>query len=248
MLAVAVPASAQPRAGDRSHFNACQALVRSDPARAVANAQAWRIEGGGVPARLCLALAQFALGDFAAALKSFETAAAASETARDGQAVAIWAQAAEAALVAERPQTALDYLGHALAGAGGSTLSPAAQAALRITRAEALVDLKRDAEAAADLATATTLDGAVPNGWLLQATLARRMGDLKTAETAIVAAAARTPGDAAVQYEAGNIAAAKGEPALALQAWAAAAAADPDSIPGKAAAAALAAGAATVAP
>jgi tetratricopeptide (TPR) repeat protein len=237
--ATAVPAPAQLHAGDRSHFNACRALVRSDPARAVANAQAWRIEGGGVPARLCLALAQFALGDTDTALKSFEAAAAASESSRDGEAVAILSQAAEAALIAQKPQAAVDYLGRALAGAGGITLSPRAEAALRVTRAEALVDVQRNADAAADLAAATSLYPAVPNGWLLKATLARRMGDLKTAETAIVAAGERASGDPAVQYEAGNIAAAKGETALAQKAWAAAAAVDPDSVPGRAAQAAL---------
>lgn len=245
LLLAATPAFGQagtglaPSAGDRSRSNACMALVRSDPARAVANAQAWRIEGGGAAARHCLALAELARGDNAAALKSFEGAAQASATARDGQAVTIWAQGAEAALLAGQPEVAVRFIGVALAGDSGITLSPRAEAVLRLTRAEALVDLKREAEAAADLALVTARDPAAPTGWLLQATLARRMGDLKLAESAILEAGRRAPEDAAIQYEAGNIAAARGDMTLARTAWTAAAAAEPDSIAGAAAAKAL---------
>lgn len=239
LVLVAGPVLAEPSAGDRSRSNACMALVRSDPARAIANAQAWRIEGGGAAARHCLALAELARGDNAAALKSFEGAAEASAAARDGQAVAIRAQGAEAALLAGQPEVAVRFIGAALAGDSGIALSPRAEAALRLTRAEALVDLKRDAEAAADLAAATARDPEVPAGWLLKATLARRMGDLKLAEAAILEAGRRAPEDAEVQYEAGNIAAARGDMALAKTAWTAAAAAEPQSIAGQAAAKAL---------
>ncbi len=242
VFVAAAPAQAQSTAqmtpGDRSHYNACLSLVKNDPQRAIANAQAWRVEGGGIPARQCLALAQFAMGDVATALKSFEGVAEASESARDGQAVTLWAQAADAAMMAEQPAAALGYVDHALGGE--STLSPRAEASLRITRAEALVALKRDKEAAADLEKATGLDAAVSDGWLLKATLARRMGDVKAAEAAIVKAGELAPDDAAVQYEAGNIAAERGDVALARTAWSAAEKADPDSVPGKAAHDALA--------
>ncbi len=242
VLVAAAPAMAQSTAqmtpGDRSHYNACLSLVKNDPERAIANAQAWRVEGGGIPARQCLALAQFAMGDVATALKSFEGVAEASESAGDGQAVTLWAQAADAAMMAEQPAAALGFLDHALGGE--STLSPGAEARLRVTRAEALVGLKREKEAAVDLDRATSLYPAVPDGWLLKATLARRMGDVKAADTAILRAAELAPDDAAVQYEAGNIAAERGDVQLARTAWTAAEKSDPDSIAGKAAHDALA--------
>ena len=75
-------------------------------------------------------------------------------------------------------------------------------------------------------------------GWLLKATLARRMGDLPGAETAILAAA-RLGADADVELEAGNIAAAQGKTDLARQAWETAVSAAPESDAGKAAKAAL---------
>jgi tetratricopeptide (TPR) repeat protein len=233
--------AAPPQAGDRGRYAACLALVTAEPARAVATAQAWRIENGGVPARHCLALAQLERRDYAAALASFEGAARASEVAGDGQAVALWSQAGSAAMQAGKPEAAVRYLTAAIGGAGGISLSPRAEAALRVDRAQALVELRRDIEAATDLDTATRLAADVEFGWLLKATLARRMGDFRTAEAAILAAAERQPDSADVQFEAGNIAAAQGKMALARAAWTAAAAAGPDTPAGKAASAALAA-------
>ena len=237
--------AAEPMASDRSRYAACLALAKTEPGRAIETAHAWRIENGGVGALHCLALAQFERKEYTAAFGSFEAAAKASQVTGDGQAVILLSQGADAALLAGQPDVALRFLGEAIGGAGTS-VSPRVEAALRVTRAEALVDLKRDKEAATDLDRAVTLDPAVADGWLLKATLARRMGDGPAAEAAILQAAARTPDSAEVQYEAGNIAAAKRDMALAKTAWAAAAAADPESMAGLAAAKALAA--ATVAP
>lgn len=237
---VAAPALAQaPMAGDRSRYNACLAQVKLDPGRAIAMAQGWRVEGGGVMARHCLALAHAARNQWDEALKDYEGAATMSETARDGQALALWQQAGEAAMLAGKPEPAVRYLTRALDNPGGIEASPKVQASLRVSRAEALVDLKRNAEAATDLDTATRLDPDVAYGWLLKATLARRMGDFKTAEAAILEAGQREPESAEVQLEAGNIAAAQGDITLARTAWTAAAAADPEGPAGKAAQAAL---------
>jgi tetratricopeptide (TPR) repeat protein len=238
-LLIAAPAAvAAPFAGDSSRYQACLALVKADAARAIANAQAWRIENGGAPAQHCLALAQFAHGDYADALKNFEAVAEKSQAADDGLAIPAWSQGADAALMARQPQTAVRFLGRALDG-GAGTLSPRAEASLRVTRAEAYVDLKDYALAAADLDKAVTLWPDVPWGWLLKATLARRMGDLKAAEAAILEAGRREPEAADVQLEAGNIAMAQGNKALAEAAWTAASKGDPESEAGKAAAMAL---------
>jgi len=59
IVLVAVPAVAAPFGSDRGRYAACASLARTNPARAIATAQAWRIEGGGIAARHCLALAQF---------------------------------------------------------------------------------------------------------------------------------------------------------------------------------------------
>lgn len=225
---------------DRSRYAACLAFTKSDPVRAIETAQTWRVENGGTGALHCLALAHFARRDFPAAFAAFDGAVKASQSAGDGQAIVLLGQAADAALAADQPQRALAYLDHALAsGYELPALSPRAEAALRVTRAEALVDLKRDKDAAADLARATDIDPQVADGWLLRATLARRMGDMALAEAAILKAAEQTPESAEVQYEAGLIAALKGNLDVAKAAWKAAVDADPDSVAGKAAAKAL---------
>ena len=233
---------------DRGRYAACLALTRSNPEAAISTAQAWRVENGGVGALHCLALGQMARRDYAAAFASYENAVRASRAAGDGQSVVLLAQAADAALIAGQPEMALKFLDEGLTSGGGAlatgsdvaTISPRVESALRLTRAEALVDLKRDKDAAADLARATNLAPGDANGWLLRATLARRMSDLALAEAAILKAAEAAPDSAEVQYEAGTIAAAQGNMDLARTAWTAAAAADPDSVAGKAAAAALA--------
>lgn len=246
--------AAEPMAGDRSRYAACLALAKSEPGRAIESAQAWRIENGGMAALHCLALAQFERKDYAAAFASFDAAVKASQRAGDGQVVILLSQAADAALLAGQPEVAMGFLDRAISSGGAAratgsevtAITPRVEAALRVTRAETLVELKRDKDAAADLARATELFPDVPDGWLLRATLARRMGELAIAETAILNAAARTPDSAEVQYEAGNIAAARGDFTLAKTAWTAAAAAEPDSMAGQAAAKALKA--ATTAP
>jgi tetratricopeptide (TPR) repeat protein len=142
-------------------------------------------------------------------------------------------------MIAEQPADAVRFLTRALARPGGIELSPRAEADLLTTRAEAQVAAGSPDLAMADLTRATTLSPEYFTPWLLKATLARRGGDLVTAEAALLKAAALAPDSADVELEAGNIASAKGDTALARQAWEAAAADAPDTPAGQAAAAAL---------
>ncbi len=237
LLLFATPAFAAP--SDPTRYRACLEMAPKDPARALQMAYGWRIEGGGVAAQHCLAVAQMHARHHDAALKSYDAAGQASEAARDGQAIALWRQAADAALIAQRPDQAVHFLTRALGKPGGLEVSPRAEADLLVLRAQALVEDDKPDAAMADLARATEIapDGFTP--WLLRATLARRSGDLVAAESALLKAAALAPESPDVELEAGNIAAAKGETDLARQAWEAAAADGPDTPAGAAASAAL---------
>lgn len=242
LLLCAAPVLAAP--SDPTRYAACIEMGPKDPARALELAYAWRLEGGtSVAARHCLAVAQMHARHHDAALKSYEAAGIASEDAGDGQAVALWRQAAEAALIAQRPADAARFLDRALArkspALGGAELSPRAEADLRLARAEALVDAGQQAAAMADLDAATALAPEGFTGWLLKATLHRRQGELAAAEAALLKAAAIAPEAPDVTLEAGNLAAAKGDLVLARQAWEAAAADGPDTPAGRAANAAL---------
>lgn len=240
-LVLAGPAVAVPLASDVSRFRACSQVARTSPERGIAVANGWRIEGGGSAARHCLALAQFQKGDHDAALTSFEAAATLAGSGSDGRAVALalWTAGANAALIANKAEPALRFVLAALA------LKPVGleAATLQLLRGEALVDLKREAEGLVAIDAALALDPAVPNGWLLKATLARRLGDFAAAEAAILEAGARAPAEsmdaADVQYEAGVIAWAQGKKDLARAAWTAAASGDPEWAAAKAAGEAL---------
>jgi Tfp pilus assembly protein PilF len=103
--------------------------------------------------------------------------------------------------------------------ASGSLLGPAL--------GEAYLDRARARVASGDLEGARAdLDRALENapddplGWLLSATLARRMNDPKRAKTDIDEALRRSPDDASVQLEAGNVAAVMGDEPTARSAWA----------------------------
>lgn len=218
LVLAAAPAAAAPvRApGEDQRYRQCLDLARSDPAQAIDRAMAWRANGGGVPARHCLALAQGQKGDFAGAASTLTGAAQAAEAANDPHAADLWGQAGNASLLAKAPAAAIISFGSGLAVAG---TEPVRLAALLTDRARALVEVDRTIEAKADLTRATVLDPSTATGWLLLATLDRRLNDLPGAEKAILEAARREPADPDIALEAGNIAGAQGHTDLARAEW-----------------------------
>jgi len=218
------------------HAATCAALLKTDPAKAEVEANAWRVTGGGVPARQCLALALAAQEKWAAAAEAFELAARDAELQRQPIASALWVQAGNAALAGDEPVRARNAFDRALALPGMSTEM---QGEVHLDRARAGVAANDLAGARADLVLATKLVPRDPLGWLLTANLARRQKDLPGALTAIREAARLAPRDAAVAYEAGNIAAAGGQAEDAKAAWTRAAQLDPQGDAGQAATLAL---------
>lgn len=237
LLATAAAPGRNP--GDVERYRECLALAETAPAQAMTFADRWRADGGGVPARHCVALAQLAAQDYAAATATLEAAARAAEAIADPLTGELWGQAGNAALLAGKPAQALGYLNSALAAAAGGPAPRRAE--LLIDHARAAVELGDVRAARQDLVKATALDPTAADGWLLIATLARADNELKLAEGAILNAAQHAPGDVDVALEAGNIALAQGKLELARKAWAQVVAATPDSPAGRAAAKALAA-------
>ena len=221
----------------QERFDACVDLATKDPRAAAAEAGRWRLNGGGALARQCLGMAYANDGKWAAAAGEFEAAARAAELAKNKRAALYWAQSGNAWLAAKDATKARAALDAALAS---NTLEG-------LDRGEALLDRARAQVAAGDLAGARSdidpalLDAAAdPLAWLLSATLARRMDDLPRARKDIAEALQRSPDDASVQLEAGNIAAVAGDEAGARAAWQQAATRAPASEAGKRAQAALA--------
>jgi tetratricopeptide (TPR) repeat protein len=217
-LFLALPAAAQgDPAADRARYQACVALAQQDPAGAEAEAIAFLGAGGGIPARHCRALAQLVSGKPEAAAETLVEAAEAADASRNAFAADLWAQAGNAAFLAERNSEAARYLTNAIAGAG--VHSPLRLASFHIDRARVRAELGELAEARADLDQAIRLSPDDPAAWMLSAALARRQGDLGRAAADIERATARAGGDPDVLFEAGNVAAAGGDMANARQLW-----------------------------
>lgn len=225
LLLASQPTALSP-ADTQAHFDECVSEIAEDPAKAVDLANAWRLAGGGVPARHCLALAYAAQQRFAPAAVAFEQAAREADAANDQRAANLWVQAGNARLAAQEPEAAKLAFDSALAR---GVLKDARLGEAHLDRARAKVALNDTAGARADLDAALKLAPADPLAWLLSATLARRMDDLPRAQKDIAEATTRSPDDASVALEAGNIAILSGAPDAAKIAWEQAVKNQPDS-------------------
>jgi tetratricopeptide (TPR) repeat protein len=240
LLFTAQAATAAPAAtvqtNDQQRFEACAALVDSDPARALDQAGAWRVNGGGLLARHCEALAYVAQKRWVPATTAFEAAAKEADNKGDGRSTNFWVQAGNAALAANDPARARTAFDAALAR-GQAVQADLGEIYLDRARARfALADKKGARD---DLDAALRLVPTDPLAWLLSATLARQSGDLVRAQADITQAMTRSPDDAQVALEAGNIAILGGRAEAARVAWQSAVKNGADRPAGKAAAEAL---------
>jgi tetratricopeptide (TPR) repeat protein len=232
VILLMLAAAAAPVSPEQARFDACAALAERDPVRALDEASTWRIAGGGLLARQCEGLAYVTQKRWIPAATAFEAAAKEADLKSDGRAATLWVQAGNAALAGNDPKKALPYFDGALARGAlqGDQLGEA-----HLDRARARASLGDMKGARADLDLATKFVPADPLGWLLSATLARKMNDLPRAQRDIEEAAKRSPDDASVALEAGNIAILSGRDDAARTAWQAAVKLAPESPSGKAA-------------
>lgn len=186
----------------------CLGALGEDPARAHAMAQIRRSETTGTDR----VLANHCLGTAASALGLWEDARGAFNAARD-----------ETPQGEPRPRARFAALAGAAALAGGDAAgaeglltlaesdaraarSPLLEAIAATDRARALVALGRAPDALTALENATTLAPDRAEGWLLKATLLRRLQRLAEAQSAIERAAALAPANPEIGLEAGVIA------------------------------------------
>lgn len=230
-------AQAAPPSLAAERYERCVLVAAQNPDQGEQEANAWRMSGGGYPARRCLGLAYAARERWLAAAEAFEQAAREAQRTGDGMAAAIWAQSGNALLAGGAPDKARAALDEAIGLniLGGTELGEA-----RLDRARALVGAGDLPAARIDLDLALALVERDPLAWLLSATLARRMDDVPRAAKDIAEAQRLAPDDATVRLEAGNIAALSGDEAGAKAAWTAAMTVQPGSEAAKRAAAALA--------
>lgn len=199
----------------------CLAQLDEDPARAHAMAQIRRSETTGtdrVLANHCLGTAASALGLWDDAREAFTAARAETPEAEPRTRARFAALAGAAALGAGDAAGAEGLL--TLAEADARDGKAALLEAIAATdRARALVALGRAEEALPALENATTLAPARPEGWLLKATLLRRLERLAEAQAAIETAATLAAADPEIALEAGVIAVLAGRDDAARKSW-----------------------------
>lgn len=220
-------AAAETRTAARPAIDVCLTTAESDPSKARALAEEWvrRTEGAQrATGRHCLGVAAGNAGHWAAASAAF---LAAREDASDARFRARMGLLAGSALLAQnKPAEALAALDAARTDAAGDT---ALDGEIAIDRAVALVALERAGEAKAALGEARRLLPDSATAWLLSATLARRQGELATAQSQIERAAVLDPRDPSIGLEAGVIAALGGQDAAARKSFESVIAAAPES-------------------
>ncbi|MEM6477169.1 MAG: tetratricopeptide repeat protein, partial [Pseudomonadota bacterium] len=137
--------------------------------------------------------------------------------------------AGNAALAGDQTETALGLFTTAQADAELAA-SATLQATAATDAARAMVALNRPEEALAALETATMLEPQKGDGWLLKATLLRRLGRLTEAQAAIESAATVAPQNAEIGLEAGVIAVLSGRTEAARKSWQSVLDIQPDSL------------------
>lgn len=199
----------------------CLDQLAEDPARAHAMAQIRRTETRGtdrVLANHCLGTASSELGLWEDARSAF--LAARDETPADEARTRarFAALAGNAALAGGDAAGALTLLTEAEADARTAGSAPL-EAIAATDRARALVALGRGEEGLGALEAATTLAPERSEGWLLKATLLRRLDRLGEAQAAIERAASLAPGNPEIGLEAGVIAVLAGRDDAARASW-----------------------------
>ena len=209
----------------------CFDQLEADPARAHTMAQIRRSETTGtdrVLANHCLGTASSELGLWDDARAAFIAARTETPEAETRTRARFAALAGNAALAGGDAQGAVDLFAMAQADARAAAAAPL-EALAAIDKARGLVALGRGDEALDALEVATTLAPERSEGWLLKATLLRRMERLDEAQAAIERAAALTPADPEIGLEAGVIAVLAGRDDAARQSWQSVVALAPDS-------------------
>ncbi len=201
-LALAAAQAAAPPAHD-AQLRTCLAQARSAPDQAIAQAEAWRIAGGGLHARQCLGAAYVQLERWAPAATVFEQAARDAAAARDPRLPDLWVQSGNAWLAAGDGTKAVQALDAALAV---PQLPDAQRSAVHLDRARALVALGNGAGARADIDRALALKADDPFAWYLSAALARRENNLAKAQADIGRAVTLAGDNADILLLAGTIA------------------------------------------
>ena len=210
----------------------CLQQLENDASRAHTQAQIKLTTALGaerVVANHCLGLAATELGLWTDAESAFTAARDGTPEDEVRARARFGAMAGNAALAGGNLIGALPLLETAQADAQSAASAPL-QVIAAMDLARAMVALGRGEDALTPLEAATTLAPQESEGWLLKATLLRRLDRLGDAQAAIEQASALSPQDAAIGLEAGVIASLGGREDAARTSWQSVVDIQPDSL------------------
>ncbi|WEK45361.1 MAG: tetratricopeptide repeat protein [Candidatus Andeanibacterium colombiense] len=210
---VSSAALAPPQSAEQDRLTVCLKQTTDDPAGAAFSANGWILETSGAErsyARQCLGMAYTVQQKWQSAEDAFLAGRADTPADNPGRRARLAAMAGNSALADGRNDNALADLGMAAVDATGAS-DTILGGEIEIDRARALVALGKTGEAGAALEKARREAPQNSDAWLLSATLARRGGDLATAQSHIATAAGLDPTNPQIDLEAGVIAALGGK-------------------------------------
>lgn len=214
----------------------CLDQLETDPSRAHTKAQIRLTEitspgysADYVIAKHCLGLASVELGLWQDAWTAFQDAKNGSPPDDTRARARFGTMAGNAAIADGKLDHAVWLLDYAVQDAR-TAKSATLEAIAATDKARALVALEREEEALQSLEDATRLEPEMSEGWLLKATLLRRMDRLDGAQLAIERAAGIAPLDSEIGLEAGVIAVLSGREGAARQSWQSVIDTQPDSL------------------
>jgi tetratricopeptide (TPR) repeat protein len=175
-MGAAFASFASAQSDDQARYEACLRGVEADPDMAYEEALAWRFEGGGWPARHCVARALIALGQEEEGAFRLQALAEAPDGGPTAMKVLYLAEAGEAWMSAGHPEEAHRVYGRAL------EMSPQS-APLWLGRARAAAGMGEWATVEASAAQAISQDPGNYEGWRARAEARLELGDLPAAES-----------------------------------------------------------------
>jgi tetratricopeptide (TPR) repeat protein len=210
-----------PRIADGDQYNKCMTMLADDPEGAEAIATSWQATGGGDAAIHCQALARIANGEPEAGADMLEKLAHGDKSLGLIRMVLL-SQAADARMMADQAEPALNDLNEALA------IAPE-DPDLLINRANANDALKRSEAAIDDLTEAVAIDPSRGDALVRRASVWRRMDMLAEARSDIDKAISIDPDDPEALLERGIVRQLTGNLDGARQDWTHAQQIDPNS-------------------
>ena len=172
---VACTSMAFAQARDHDRYEACLSGVEANPDAAYEEALAWRFEGGGWPARHCVARALIALGEEAEGAFRLQALAEAPDGGPAAMKVLYLAEAGEAWMSSGHPEEARRVYSRAV------EFSPQS-APLWLGRARAAAEMGEWAAVEADAAQAISHEPQNFEGWRTRAQARLELCDLDAAE------------------------------------------------------------------